>query len=130
MIRSRGPLPQHATRVARRISAGALFVALGACGYAGSDEIDAESAAILARTPVGSAFKDVPAEMGALGFSCTAGRRQFTDAKGAARETEPHLVCERETREWLICTRRARAILIPLNGRLSNVLVNVGRFCT
>jgi hypothetical protein len=39
-------------------------------------------------------------------------------------------VCERETREWLICTRRARAILIPLNGRLSNVLVNVGRFCT
>ena len=107
-----------------------ILMALGACGYAGGDEIDAESAAILARTPVGSAFKDVPAAMGALGFSCTAGRRQFTDAKGVARATEPHLVCERETREWLICTRRTRAILIPLDGRLSNVLVNVGRFCT
>jgi hypothetical protein len=110
--------------------AAALVAALGACGYAGGDEIDAESAAILARTPVGAAFKDAPAAMNALGFSCTAGRRQLTDEKATARETEPHLVCERETREWLICTRRTRAILIPLNGRLANVLVNVGRFCT
>ena len=115
---------------ARPFSAAALLMALGACGYAGSDEIDAESAAILAHAPVGAAFKDVPAAMGTLGFSCTTGRRQFSDAKGAARETEPHLVCERETREWLICTRRTRAILLQLNGRVSNVLVNVGHFCT
>ncbi|MGH8661592.1 MAG: hypothetical protein ACREUB_07480 [Burkholderiales bacterium] len=116
--------------IARPISAAVLLAALGACGYAGGDEIDAESAAILARAPVGTAFKEVPAAMSALGFSCSAGRRQFTDAKGATRETEPHLVCERETPEWLICTRRTRAILIQLNGQLSNVLVNVGRFCT
>lgn len=112
------------------VSAAAILMALAACGYAGSDEIDAESAAILARAPLGSAFKDVPAAMGALGFSCSAGRRQFTDAKGQARDTEPHLVCERERSEWLICTRRTRAIFIQLNGQLSNVLVNVGRFCT
>ena len=108
----------------------AILMALGACGYAGSDEVEAESAAILAHVPVGTAFKDVPAAMGALGFSCSTGRRQFTDAKGAVRETEPHLVCERERAEWVICSKRTRAILIPLNGRLSNVLVNVGRFCS
>lgn len=116
--------------IGRPISAAALLAALGACGDAGSDEIDAESAAILARAPVGAAFKDVPAAMSALGFACSTGRRQFTDPKGAARETEPYLVCERETPEWLICTRRTRAILIQQDGRLSNVLVNVGRFCT
>jgi hypothetical protein len=114
----------------RMIGAAALVAALGACGYAGSDEIEAESASILARAPVGTSFTSVPAAMGALGFSCATSRRQFPDAKGDMRETEPHLVCERETPEWLICTRRTRVILIPLNGRLSNVLVNVGRFCT
>jgi hypothetical protein len=108
----------------------ALLMALGACGYAGSDEIEAESAAILARVSVGTSFNDVPAAMGALGFSCTTARRQFPDAKGEMRETEPHLVCDRETSDWLICRRRTRAILIQLNGRLSNILVNVGRFCT
>ena len=108
----------------------AILMAVGACGYAGSDEIDAESAAILARAPVGTSFNDVPAEMEALGFSCTTALRQFPDAKGEMRETEPHLVCERESSDWLICRRRTRAILIQLNGRLSNVLVNVGRFCT
>ena len=41
-----------------------------------------------------------------------------------------HLVCERERAEWVICSKRTRAILIQLNGRLSNVLVNVGRFCS
>ena len=107
----------------------AILIALGACGYAGSDEIDAESAAILARTPVGTSFNELPAAMGALGFSCTTSRRQFTDAKGQVRDAEPHLVCEREQSDWLICSRRTRAILIQLNGRLSNVLVNVGRFC-
>lgn len=112
------------------IGAAALLMALGACGYASRDEIDAESAAILERAPVGIPSKDVPRAMGTLGFSCTTGRRQFTDAKGRVRETEPYLVCERETSAWLICTRRTRAILIQLNGRLSNILVNVGRFCT
>jgi len=89
----------------RAIGVIATLMTLSACGYASSDEIDAESAVVLARVPVGSAFK------------------------GAARETEPHLVCERETPAWLICTRRTRAILIQQNGRVSNVLVNVGRFC-
>jgi hypothetical protein len=107
-----------------------ILMALGACGYAGSDEIDAESAVILARVPVGTSFNDVPAAMGALGFSCTTGNRQFTDAKGTVRDAEPHLVCEREQSDWLICSRRTRAILLQLNGRLSNVLLNVGRFCT
>jgi hypothetical protein len=114
----------------RPIGAAAILMALGACGYAGSDEIEAESAAILTRVPVGTSFKSVPAAMGALGFSCTTGSRQFTNAKGKVREAEPHLVCEREQSDWLICTRRTRAILIQLNGRLSDVLVNVGRFCT
>ena len=115
---------------ARPIRVTAILMALGACGYAGGDEVDAESAAILARVPVGTSFKSVPAAMGALGFSCTTGRRRFTDANGNVRQTEPHLVCERESSDWLICTRRTRAILIQLNGRLSDVLVNVGRFCT
>jgi len=115
---------------ARLIGATAIVMALGACGYAGSDEIEAESAAILARVPVGTSFNDVPAAMGALGFSCTTGRRQFPDAKGEMREAEPHLVCEQESSAWLICSRRTRAILLQLNGRLSDVLVNVGRFCT
>ena len=108
----------------------AILMAVGACGYAGRDEIDAESAAILARVPVGTSFNDVPGAMAALGFSCNLSRSQFTDAKGNARQTEQHLVCERESSDWLICTRRTRAILIQLNGRLSDVLVNVGRFCT
>ena len=115
---------------ARPIGATAILMALGACGYAGSDEIEAESAAILARVPAGTSFNDVPAAMGVLGFSCATGRRQFPDAKGEIRETEPHLVCERESNEWLICSKRTRAILLQLNGRLSDVLVNVGRFCT
>lgn len=113
-----------------RPAAVAVLMTLAACGYATGDEIDEESAAILARAPVGSAFKELPAAMATLGFSCSAARRQFAGAKGEARETEPHLVCERERGEWLICTRRTRAILIQQNGRLSNVLVNVGRFCS
>ena len=108
----------------------ALVAAIAACSGTGSDAVDAESAAILARVPVGSSFKNAPAAMAALGFTCNTARRRFTDAKGKVRETEPHLVCEREQSEWLICTRRTRAILIPLSGRLSNVLVNVGHFCS
>ena len=115
---------------AQRIGAAAILVALVACGYAGSDEIDAESAVILARVPMGTSFNDVPGAMAALGFSCNTDRRQFTDAKGDVRQTEPHLACERERSDWLICSRRTRAVLLQLNGRISNVLVNVGRFCS
>jgi hypothetical protein len=111
------------------VSAAVLLMALTSCSRTGSDEVDAESAAILARVPVGSSFQNAPAVMMKLGFTCNTARRQFTDSKGKVRETEPHLVCERDQSEWLICTRRTRAILIQMNGRLSNVLVNVGRFC-
>ncbi len=114
---------------ARRIGGAAILMALGACGYAGSDEIETETAAILARVPVGTSFNGVPAAMRALGFSCTTGSRQFTDAKGKVRSTEAHLSCEREQSEWLVCSRRTRAILLQTNGRLSEALVNVGHFC-
>jgi len=114
---------------ARPIGAAAILVTLCACGYAGDDEIQAETAAILKRVPVGTPFNDVPVVMRALGFSCTTGRKQFRDAKGRVRDAEPHLVCEREQSYWLVCSRRTRAILLQLNGRLSNVLVNVGHFC-
>jgi hypothetical protein len=67
--------------------------------------------------------------MRALGFSCSEGQRQFTDARGVTRDAEVHLTCEREVRHWLVCSKRTRAFLLQLNGRVSNVLVNVGRFC-
>ena len=119
-----------ATRASSLLALASATAILVASGCTGVDEVDAESVAILARLPVGSSFKNAPAAMVILGFTCTTARRQFTDTKGQARETEPHLVCERDESEWLICTRRTRAILIQQNGRLSNVLVNVGRFCT
>lgn len=115
--------------LARPIGAAAILMALSAFGCGGDQEIDVESAAILARVPMGTPFNDVPSAMQALGFSCTTGRKQFTDAKGRVRDAEPHLSCEREQGYWLVCTRRTRAILLQLNGRLSNVLVNVGHFC-
>lgn len=108
----------------------AILAALCAYGCSAEDEVDAEAAAILARLPKGTPFNDAAAAMRALGFSCITGQRQFTDAKGAVRDAEPHLSCEREERYWLACRKRTRAILLQLNGRLSNVLVNVGRFCT
>jgi len=104
-------------------------VILSACGYADEDEVDVESAAILASVPTGTAFDDSPAAMRALGFSCTPGRKQFTDAKGNVRDAEAHFSCVREQAYWLACKRRTRAILLQLNGRLSNILVNVGSFC-
>ena len=68
--------------------------------------------------------------MSTLGYTCISSRPELVDPKGAERETEPLLVCERESPEWLICTRRTRAILVQQNGRVANILVNVGRFCT
>lgn len=107
----------------------AIVAALAACGYAGGDEVESESAAVLARVPVGTSFKEVPAAMAALGFICTTRSMQFTDAKGNLRDAEPHLVCEREQSEWLVCSRRTRAILLQAHGRLTEALVNVGHFC-
>jgi hypothetical protein len=112
-----------------RAGAIALVAALCACGSI-DDEIEAESAAILARAPIGTPYGELAAAMRELGFSCTEGRRQFSDRTGAMRDAAPHLSCEREQSLWLVCTRRTRAYLIQLNGKLSNILVNVGRFCS
>jgi len=113
----------------RPIGGAVMLMGLWACGYSGTDEIEAESAAILARVPVGTPFKELPAAMQELGFSCSVSRRQFTGAKGNVRDSEPHLSCDREQSYWLVCSKRTRAILLQLNGRLSNVLVNLGHFC-
>jgi len=99
------------------------------CSIEETDELDAESAAILARAPLGTPFGEMPAAMGGLGYACTAGIQRFTDRKGVARAGEPHYSCEREQAYWLLCTKRTRALLLQFNGRLSNILVNVGRFC-
>jgi hypothetical protein len=112
-----------------RVSAIAVAVALGACGSV-DDEIQAESAAILARMPIGTPYGELLAAMRDLGFTCIEGRRQFSDRTGAMRDAAPHLSCDREQSQWLVCARRTRVILIQLNGRLSNILVNVGRFCS
>jgi len=114
---------------ARPIGAATIFMALGACGYAGSDEIETERVAILARVPIGTPFTELPAAMRALGFSCMTGRQQFIDANGQVRHADAHLSCEREQSEWLVCSRRTRAILLQTSGRLSEALVNVGHFC-
>jgi hypothetical protein len=106
-----------------------MLTVLAACGHADDDEIQAESAAILARVPIGTPYGDLAAAMRELGFACSEGRRQFSDRTGAMRDAAPHLSCEREQSYWLVCARRTRAFLIQLNGRLSNILVNVGRFC-
>ena len=120
-------MKQRCLDISRCVAAILAFLCIHGCSS--EDEIDAESAAILARVPRGTPFNDAAAEIRALGFSCTTGQRQFTDAKGRVRDAEPHLTCEREERYWLACSKRTRAILLQLNGRLSNVLVNVGRFC-
>ena len=104
-------------------------ILLAGCGLDTGDEIEAESSEILARTPVGTAFDEMPAVMKARGYSCTAGVRQFTDRKGVVRDAESHYSCEREQTAWLVCRKRTRVILLQLKGRLSNILVNAGLFC-
>ncbi len=105
--------------------AAALFLA--ACST--EDEVDAESAVILKQVPLGTPFKEQSGAMQRLGFTCREGQQQFGDRKGNWRDAEPHLSCEREERYRFACAKRTRAVLLQLNGRLSNVLVNVGRFC-
>jgi hypothetical protein len=116
-------------RHALALACAVIAALLGACGNI-DDEIEAESAAILARVPVGTPYGELAAAMRDLGFSCVEGRRQFSDRTGAMRDAAPHLSCTREQSHWLVCTRRTRAILLQLNGKLSNILVNVGRFCS
>jgi hypothetical protein len=106
-----------------------LLALLLAQGCESEDEVDAEAAAILARVPKGSVFTDAAATVKSLGFSCSAGRYEITDARGRRREAEAHLSCVREERYLLLCTRRTRVDLVQTAGRVSNVLVNVGRFC-
>ena len=98
-------------------------------GCASEDEVDTEAAAILARVPKGSGFTDAADTVRSLGFACSAGRYEITDAQGRRRDAEPHLSCVREERYLLVCTRRTRVDLVQTSGRVSNVLVNVGRFC-
>ena len=93
------------------------------------DEIDAESAAILKQVPPGTPFREQPGAMQRLGFSCREDQLQFGDRKGNWRDAEAHLSCEREEPYRFACARRTRVVLLQLNGKLSNVLVNVGRFC-
>jgi hypothetical protein len=79
-----------------------LAATLNGCGYAGEDEIQAETAAILERVPPGTPLRGM----------------------------ESHLSCMREQSQWLVCTRRTRAVFTHLNGNVGHVLVNVGNFCT
>lgn len=113
-----------------RACAVATAALLALCACASSDEeSDAETALILQAVPVGTPFKQAEGAMQALGFSCASGHMRLTDSKGNVREAEPHLLCEREERVWLACIKRTRSFLLQRDGRLSNVLVSVGRFC-
>jgi hypothetical protein len=98
-------------------------------GCAGEDEVDMEAAVILKQVPKGSGFADAADTVRSLGFVCSAGRYQVIDAQGRQRFADPHLSCVREERFLLVCTRRTRLDLMQTDGRVSNVLVNVGRFC-
>jgi hypothetical protein len=106
-----------------------LLTVLLVQGCSAEDEVDTEAAAILAQVPKGSGFAAAADTVRALGFVCSAGRYRVTDAQGRERDAEPHLSCVREERYFLVCTRRTRVDLVQTSGRVSNVLVNVGRFC-
>ena len=99
------------------------------CGCAGEDEVDAEARALLQQVPIGTPFKEVPAAMQKLGYACNEDVRRYIDKSGTTRDGATHFSCQREERYFLACTRRTRVELLQFNERLSNVLVNVGRFC-
>jgi hypothetical protein len=98
-------------------------------GCSGEDEVDTEAAVMLAQVPKGSAFALAADTLRSLGFACSAGRYRVTDAQGRERDAEPHLSCVREERYLLVCTRRTRVDVVQTSGYVSNLLVNVGRFC-
>ena len=100
-----------------RVLAAAAALCTACPGCSADDEIDLEAESVLARVPRGSAFADAPRAMQAMGYSCTTG------------STPLHLSCERQERFLLACTKRTRTIVLHLDGRVLNVLVNIGRFC-
>jgi hypothetical protein len=100
-----------------RVLAAAAALCAASAGCGGEDEIDVEAASVLARVPRGSAFADAPRAMRALGYACTTGSAPL------------HLSCEREERFLLACIKRTRTLVLHSDGRVLNVLVNIGRFC-
>ena len=106
-----------------------LAAAALASACSDQDEIDAESAAILARMPRGSPFSLAVKQIHELGFTCNFGQLEYLDRSGHMQKAPAHLRCLREEAFLLACTRRTNAILVQRDGRLINVLVNVGRFC-
>jgi hypothetical protein len=111
----------------RRVAAVLLALALTAC--ADEDEIDAASADLLAKLPRGSAFSTAVTRIESLGFACNAGQIEFVDKRGTVQRGQPHLRCQLDEPFLAFCTKRTNAILIQRDGRLINVLVNIGRFC-
>ncbi len=95
---------------------------------AAADELDDETEAIRARVPVGMSFSKVPEAMKTLGFACVQEAPAYRALLGRNREA-PHYACVREEPFLLVCTRRTRAIALQVEGRVVNVIVNVGRFC-
>jgi hypothetical protein len=104
---------------ARHVGAAAIAALVAACGSAGDEEIQAETAAIQARVPAGTPVADALAVMREAGFACVP----------EVRETQQHFSCVREQSHWLVCTRRTRVILPQQNGKVTDILVNVGRVC-
>ena len=101
---------------------------LAAALRAGADEIDDETAAIRQVVPGGMAFEKVPATLKALDFECSREGWPYRDLLGRNREMV-HLSCTREEPFLVLCKRRTRAIVLQVEGRVVNVIVNVGRFC-
>jgi hypothetical protein len=106
--------------IVRGINSLVLAALVAACGSAGDDEIQAETATIQARVPAGTPVADALAFMREAGFACVP----------ETRETQQHFSCVREQSHWLVCTRRTRVILLQQNGKLTDILVNVGRVCS
>ena len=74
------------------------------------------------------AFEQVPAALKALEFECARDGWPYRDLLGRERRMV-HFSCVREERFLVVCKRRTRAIVLQVEGRVVNVIVNVGRFC-
>ena len=99
-----------------------------AAATAAADELDDEAAALRARVPFGTPFERVPEALKGLGFSCTLEGWPYRDLQGRRREMANY-ACTREEPFLLVCERRTRATVLQEQGRVVNVIVNVGRFC-